>query len=206
MLIYLLLFSLNFFVLYNSTFLRNKINLSNNHYIQLITKINSIIHANIIVILSILFSFNIISVDTWAYWLNITRAYCLYDSLLILYYNPNKLMILHHFLLFYGTYSSFILKFPFQVAQGLLCESSNQHLHFGWFLIKKGKEKTLGFKINALILLVEFFLFRFLNFIYLTLFSLFYCDKIEFFILSLVTIMNIYWFSLLIKKAFKIDL
>lgn len=200
--IFFLLFNLNFFILYNSKFLRKKIKLSNNNYFNFVSKINSIIHAKIVVILSILLLFNIISIDSWSNWLSITRGYCLYDILFIIMFYPNKLMIFHHLLLFFGSFSSYTLIFPFKTAQGLLSENTNQHLYLGWLLIKKGKQKTWGFKLNAFILLLEFFILRVLNFMDITLYSYYNCNSIEFYILLSITIMNIYWFYLLLKKIF----
>ena len=199
---YSLLFTLNYYGLYNCNPLRNYIKLSNKDYIQLIGKINSVIHANTVVIMSLLFIFNIIEEENWIKCLDITRGYCLYDTLMILYYTPkDRNMIIHHLMLFFGTYSDFVSVYPMNVSYALIAESTNQHLYFGWLLIKKGKDKTWYFNINAVILLSMFLVFRVINFTYLFIFTLQKCSYLEPLAILPILLLNYYWFGLLLHKA-----
>ena len=86
------------------------------------------------------------------------------------------------------------------MAIALLSEISNQFLYFGWFLIKKKLENTLLFKINGIILLILFFIFRVFNFTYFSFFIFQNCSFFENIIFLPITLLNYYWFVLLIKK------
>lgn len=200
--LYSLSFFLNFFCLNSCNSLRNYINLTEYDYKHLLIRINSIIHANLIVLIGILFIIGFIDDSTWMLCLDITRGYCLYDTLMILYFTPKDFtMIIHHLMLFFGTYSHFISIYPIQAAIGLLSESSNQHLHFGWYMIKTKKTKSLLFKVNAAFLLLLFLFFRVINFTYLFLFACLNCSYIEPCLILPIMSMNYYWFYLLCQKA-----
>ena len=191
-----------FIYLYTHDTLRDRINLSEKDFIQLIGKINSVIHATIVVVMSVLFLFNLIDTETWVKCLEVTRGYCLYDAIMILYYTPkDRNMIIHHTMLFFGSYSNFISIYPDQVAYGLLAEITNQHLYFGWLLIKKGKDKTWYFNVNAVILLVFFLIFRVINFTYLFVYTLYNCSYLEPLAILPILLLNYYWFGLLLHKA-----
>ena len=199
---YSLGFALTYYGLYNYDYLRNIINLTEKDYVQLLGKINSVVHATIVVVMSIMLILGLIDASTWVMCLSVTRGYCLYDTLMILYYTPKyRNMIIHHLMLFFGTYSSFIMIYPEIAAYGLLAESTNQHLYLGWLLIKKGKENHWFFKVNAVILLSMFLVFRVLNFTYIFIFTLQNCSYIEPLVISPIMLLNYYWFGLLLQKA-----
>ena len=197
-------YSLGFYffnIFLKNTSLQKIIHFSDKDYTKLTGYINSCIHANIIYILSFLFLLNIIDFSIWVHCLDIIRGYCFYDNLLILYYNPyNYQMLIHHVLLFIGSYNNYIFKYPLWMAQGLLSEISNQFLYFGWFLIKKNLNNTLLFQINAVILLILFFIFRILNFSSFSFFIFQHCGIFENLIFLPITLLNYYWFYLLFKK------
>lgn len=202
MFIYSFGFAFIFLYLYTNDYIRNKINLPELDYIQLVGKINSVIHATIVVVMSVLFLFGSIDSETWIQCLEVTRGYCLYDTVMILYYTPkDRNMIIHHLMLFFGSYSNFISIYPEQVAYGLLAESTNQHLYFGWLLIKKGRDKTWYFNANAVILLVMFLIFRVINFTYMFIFAVQNCSYIEPLAILPILLLNYYWFCLLLHKA-----
>lgn len=197
-------YSLGFYffnIFLKNTSLQKIINFSDKDYTKLTGYINSCIHANIIWFSSFLFLINIIDFSVWIQCLNIIRGYCFFDTLLILYHNPfDYQMIIHHIILFIGTYNNYIFKYPSQMAIALLSEISNQFLYFGWFLIKKKLENTLLFKINGIILLILFFIFRVFNFTYFSFFIFQNCSFFENIIFLPITLLNYYWFVLLIKK------
>ena len=195
-------FAFSFLYLYTNDYLRNKFNLSEKDYIQLVGKINSVIHAKIVVVMSILFLCGLIDSETWIQCLEVTRGYCLYDTIMILYYTPkDRNMIIHHAMLFFGSYSNFISIYPEQTAFGLLAESTNQYLYLGWLLIKKGKENHWAFKVNAVLLLSMFLVFRVINFTSLFIFTLQNCSYLEPLAVLPILLLNYYWFYLLLRKA-----
>lgn len=190
-----------FNIFLKKSFLQKIINFSDQNYSKLIGYINSCIHAKIVYILSLLFILNIIDFSIWVHCLDIIRGYCFYDTILILYNDPyNYQMLIHHILFFIGSYNNYIYIYPLKMAFGLLSEISNQFLYFGWFLIKKNLHNTLLFKINSVILLILFFVFRVLNFSYFLFFISQYCDSYEFFMALPITLLNYYWFYLLFSK------
>ena len=156
-------YSLFFFIfLYclNNSPLQKITNLNNKSYFKLTDYIISCIHANCAYIISFLFLINFIDVSIWMNCLDITRGYCFYDTLMILYNNPYDYeMLIHHTMLFIGTYNNYIISYPYQAALALLSEISNQFLYFGWFLIQKKLKNTILFKINGIILLFLFFIY-----------------------------------------------
>ena len=199
------LFGLNYLCLNNTKSLQKYTRFNQKDYSQFILRINGIIHGNIISLFSLLFLSGIIDLETWLYCLDFTRGYCLYDMLMILQHMPiDTTMLIHHLMLFSGTYSNFVMIYPEQVAIGLLSELSNQHLHYGWMMIKLNKSDCLLFKINAVFLLGLFLLLRVINFTYLFLFACSNCSYIEPSVILPILSMNYYWFYLLSQKAFKL--
>jgi len=186
-----------------NTSLQEIINFSNKDFNKLVNYIISCIHANVICFLSFLFLLNIIDFSLWIHCLDIIRGYIFYDTINILYNNPyDYQMLIHHLLFFVGSYNNYILKYPSQMALGLLSEISNQFLYFGWFLIKNNFQNTKLFQINAIILLILFFIFRVLNFSYMSFFILQHCSTFENLMFLPITLLNFYWFYLLFKKFF----
>jgi len=188
------------FYLKKSSF-QSIVNLRENSYLKLINYINSCIHAKIVYVLSFLLLMNFIDVSVWSNCLDVTRGYCFYDTLMILYQNPlDYQMLIHHLILFIGTYNYYVILYPYQIALALLSETSNQFLYIGWFLIKKNLKNTMIFKINGIILLILFFLFRVINFTYLSFFIFTNCSFYENILFLPITLLNYYWFFLLVKK------
>jgi len=195
-------FAANYMFLHNFTSLQRYIGFGNSNYSQLIGRINGTIHGNLISLLAASYLFGMIDTETWLSCLDITRGYCLYDTLMILYFTPGDIgMLAHHTMLFLGTYSNFISVYPSQVALGLLSELSNQNLHLGWLMIKLQKYDCLLFKINAIMLLVLFLFFRVINFTYLFIFSYNNCSYLEPIVISPILLLNYYWFYLLSGKV-----
>jgi hypothetical protein len=191
----------NFFL--TKTSLQKYLKFSDKDYFKLFGYINSCIHANIIYISSFLFLINVIDFSIWIHCLDIIRGYCFYDIFFIIYQNPyDYQMIFHHIIFFVATYNSYIYIYPYKMAFGLLSEISNQFLYFGWFLIKKKLDNTLLFQINGIILLILFFIFRVLNFTNFSFFIFEYCGIFECLMFLPVTLLNYYWFSLLLRKFF----
>lgn len=185
----------------NNSSLQRIINLNNSSYNKLTSYINSCVHAKIVYVLSFLFLINVIDVSIWKICLDITRGYCFYDTLMVLFNDPYDYQtLIHHIFLFIGTYSYYITLYPHQTAIALLSEITNQFLYIGWLLIKKDLKDTIYFKINGMILLISFFLFRIINFTYLLYFLITYCDIYNSIIFIPITLLNYYWFYLLIQK------
>jgi len=116
--------------------------------------------------------------------------YIIHHSLIIIGTIPfileqNKLLILPKF------YRKFI-------ALNYLSESSTIFLNICWLILKNGGEKSKLFKINAILTLVCFFIFRIVNFTYISINLIDY--KFLFMLQGILTGLNYNWFYKLIKK------
>jgi len=202
-----LLFFLNFI---NMKFVSEKmlrVRVSQKTLINGISKINSIIHSIIIVIVSSNFINNKISEETFIANLTVTRAFLLYDFItMCFYYNyfPGvKLALLHHLVFFIGMHVNTINIYPQLAAQGLRAEITNIPLYFGWFLIKVGMMRHPIFVLNAFMLLTLFFVYRVYNFTQLFLIAFGMRDtEVETSVLCVIMLLNIYWFTKLLEKFY----
>ena len=84
-------FAFTYLYLYTNDYIRDRINLPEKDYVQFVGKINSVIHATIVVVISVLFIFGLIDSESWIQCLEVTRGYILCDTLVILYYTPKDI-------------------------------------------------------------------------------------------------------------------
>jgi len=130
----------------------------------------------------------------------ISRMYVLYDIVMILLnFNLNEL--LHHIVFYIGMLAN-DEEISWLVALGLFAEMTNFNLYFGWFLLSLGYNNTIAFKINALMLLVVYFVTRVINYGYLS-YAIFniYGFEFRFLMLPALWVLNIHWFKTLVNKA-----
>lgn len=206
------LFIVNFFTILficrSSNYFRfNIFGFNNKNLINFILKINSIIHGLIIWYISIRYLSNNVEEETFLHYIEMSKGYLIYDTLMTLYYhkyvNGLKLMIIHHSLFFVALHSPLLVIYKHLAAQALKAEITNVFLYFGWFLLKKRWNNSIIFFINAGILLTLFLQYRVLNFTNLFIVSLsiegVIMERIFIFVLM---IMNIYWFVRLLEKFF----
>jgi len=132
-------------------------------------------------------------------------AYFLYDTIAMLCFDFKKsfLFYIHHlsFVFTYLYFNNLFDIYKYEINNFFLCEISQIFLIHCWLSLTFFNKKY--FKINAILLLLTYFIFRVINFTYYTYLSLvtnLYIFPICLTILS----MNLYWFYLLIKKAINI--
>lgn len=172
------------------------------------TRVNSIIHSfNIFFISNNIITGKITS-EEFLEKINITRAYLLYDMLIMIYYYefhlPNFfIMMVHHSLFFCGLFFDTVNQYPVLLAHGLTAEITNPFLYLGWYLIKMKKTNIFVFKLDSIILVLLFFLYRVINFIQLFLIGIAEKKWVETFIFFIIMDMNLLWFIKLIYKCIR---
>lgn len=208
-LLYTLFFTLN---LYNfqliGKFFFNSFGFNNKDLYNFVSKINSIIHAIYIVIVSKHFIHDNIDKNTFLESLDVTKAYLIYDTLtMVLYYkyvSSLPLMVCHHLAFLLSLFSKSVENYPKFVALGLIAEITNLSLYFGWFLMKKRLGDSILFIINGVLLITTFFYYRVFNFTSLFLIVLSLPDKKnETLFIFIIMLLNIYWFTRLIEQFIK---
>ena len=187
---------------------------NNKIYVELASKIVSLVHSFLITYYSVLYLLDIYDDITYTSKFYITYSYLIYDIILITYYHKYfaseyKFTIIHHVSFILGLYYTLNYKLA---AQCLLAEITNPFLYFGWLLVKINKNNTFIFKVNGILLYVLFFIFRFCNMGYLNYIGFFtntqnilYIEKICILFLFLL---NANWFRLLSLKfinMFKVE-
>lgn len=202
---YLLLFCVNFLNLkIGGKFFFNSFGFSHKDYINLISRINSIIHTIIITNICNNFLTGKINQEIFIENLEITKAYIIYDFLILFYYfkemNSPYLMIIHHIVFLISLFSNKLNMYPYYVAEGLFSEITNIPLYMCWFLLKIKKTKISLFLTNSVITITLFYKFRVITFTKLFLISLSEQEHNESIILFIIMSLNIYWFVLLIMK------
>ena len=170
----------------------------------LVSRIISCQHAFLSSYGSYLYLNNYIDYKEWnTRYVMISKMYLLYD-LFIVILNFNKNDFIHHIVFYIGIVNNSVAVSTY-AARSLYAELSNFNLNFGWFLINIGKDKTILFRINALLLLIVFFIFRVLNYAYIT-FDIFWNLGFQYinFVIPALWSLNIFWFKLLLGKAMKL--
>ena len=199
-------FIINFFTLLFSlkTFF-NSFGLSYKNLIQLIVKINSIIHGLIICYISQRYLSNTVTDEIFMNYIEMSKAYLVYDMWIMVYYHKYipglKLGFVHHLLFFVSLYSPFLSTHKELAAKALTAEITNLFLYFGWLLLKKGYGKSMVFLLNGVILITLFLIYRVLNFTNLFIISLAVKNaRFEQIFIFIITAMNIFWFVKLLEK------
>ena len=171
--------------------------------------INSIAHGILIFTSSYTFMSQKMSIDEYLAYIEMTKGYLFQDLILLIYFHKVidgfVLMLFHHIIFFTVLYSEFVGIYPYLLAKALTCEITNFFLYGGWFLIQLGLQDTFIFVMNGIILVTLFFYFRVYNFLSLFIFALevpeAYFPSIT---LLIVSLLNVYWFVLLLEKLMKI--
>lgn len=186
------------------------LNVPDPYRLILVSRYISTIHAILITTLSLLYLNGVINTETNIFQClgsAIPIGYLIHDTQLI-YWVPalnDKYMIFHH-LCFIGLMYVAPVNFPIHTARGLLSELSVPFLNLGWIMIKSNLDKKYRylFNCNAIIVLILFLIFRVYTFVSFT---------IESFQLGLwgifpfvagISVLNIHWFGILVKKIFKL--
>jgi hypothetical protein len=143
---------------------------------KLITRYVSILHSLFVAASSTLYLLSYMSPETWAVLQSAVIAYCVYDVLINFEdpekYNISRLMIFHHFILFYFSYIVFP-HYPILVSIGYLSEWSNIPLHISYHIIHTPHIAYRKiFVMFKTLTIVSFFILRVVNFTYLIYISL----------------------------------
>ena len=205
---YFILFSLNFVNLkILGDYFFHSFRFSQKTYVNLLGKINSIIHS--IIIVSACLNYNSGKIEEYNFYdyLEVTKAYLIYDIFMMTFYYHHMVnyyqTLIHHILLLSALFMPSIKQYPEYVSQGLVAELTNIPLYFGWLLIQIDRKKSILFVINALLLLTLFLKFRVMNFIQLWLIALAEKLQIEAMFIFILALLNTYWFIKLLEKFFK---
>lgn len=185
-------------------------NIANIH--KLSSYINTYIFSFLVVTLILTIHFNnnefdeFDKFDNYVYLLDLFRDYFIYDIVNMTVFSNFKRNIpfyIHHslFLISYIYYYEYLLDFRLHMIKILFCEITQFFLINCWVLHKFTNYNKL-LKINGILLLFTFFIFRVVNFIYHTFIafhilpeSIFYTS----YLMVILTSLNIYWFYLLFK-------
>ena len=167
----------------------------------------SIIHSLLISVSCTLYLLNFLSKSYNSFCINLSIGYTIYDMTIVINHYDKfdwKGITLHHtamILLLSGRESYFN-----EVSIGLLSEISTVFLNISWILYQSNRTDNIFFKINSITVLIFYFFTRVLNFPYLTYVSIVNYDLHYIFcvMIFLLSILNIYWFKLLILKALSV--
>lgn len=138
--------------------------------------------------------------------LDMFRDYFLYDIVNMTVFSSFRKNIpfyIHHliFLISYFNYYEYLIDFRIHLVKILACEITQFFLINCWFLHKFTNYRSL-LRINGILLLITFFIFRIINFLYHTFISFYILPDYMFYtsyLLIIITSLNIYWFYLLYK-------
>ncbi len=175
------------------------------------SKLLALLHSSTALIIATLFLSKVIKLSTWAFLINITRGY-LIAALVIHFFYPNTSHsfftdLMHHIPFFCITL--YIHKYPKYIAMGFFSEAALLPMYSTWYLLKWSLQNSLSFKLFALLTLVLYLVCRVLLFTYLF-WGMWknYRDKrkgttlLEAILILPITILNYYWFGLLLQKAY----
>lgn len=150
--------------------------------------------------------------DNMDIYFSISLGYAIFDSYRAFkkketeYIVHHLIMIISLFPIILNYYNLIILNnlYYYFISRAFLSESSTIFLNNCWLSIKQNKNHNIEFKINSLLLIVLFFLFRIVNFTNL-IYSIYGTEYNKFLILHLpLTFLNYIWFYKLIKKSLEI--
>jgi len=169
------------------------------------TYIYSLVHSLVISISGMCFLFGLIPKSAMDISLNFTMGYVLYDIGVIMNDKsiPNRIeVIVHHVIL----YMMLTLRESFFVecVFGMLSEISTIFLNTSWIMYQSGNTNSLIFCLNKYAIIITYLIFRVVNFPVLIIYGImnnlnlgwiFYLGA------AVITILNFYWFVLLLRKA-----
>lgn len=165
-------------------------------------------------LLSSCFSFafinNTISQNTYLNLITVSAAFALFDITLLIdprnKVNTKSLLIFHHLMIILGVFlitdymrvKDIYVKY---VAFNFLSEISTPFLNLSIFLNKKNFAQSIIFKINSMIVMLSYFLFRIVIPAQIT-YELYYNEPFIILMLQLtLSSMNYFWFYKLCKKC-----
>ena len=184
----------------------NKID--NKYIIPWITYLYSTIHAILSFSSSLGYLLGYVSYEIWYKTIMFTMAYSIYDFGMVWknkkYFKRYYEILIHHSIMGIGCYYSVYNKYI--MAMGLLSESSTIFFNICWFLIHIDLKNSILFKISSLTTVICYFIFRIVNFSYITWFVLKYHSDlyIACYGMPLLLFLNFKWFYLLISKYLNI--
>lgn len=171
-------------------------------------RIISSIHGLCAVLFVSLYLRKYISFITWYKLLSISIGFLIFDLARHFFFEPINFHAIiepciHHTVVLL-VIVSYLYKYPRLSALGFLSELTTPILYTSWYLLKGGYTDTVYFKVSAVCLLIGFLLFRVCNFsrIYWELYKQ-KASTFELFGFGSIVLMNYFWFSLLLKQAFK---
>ena len=166
------------------------------------SRIISSTHAMILSFFSTLYLIDIIDYEYWITFLPICSSFGLFDlTLVTIHYSKFKKnyvpIFIHHSLLVFGP---LLVTHPnsYVMAQSFLFENTVPILDFSWYLYHTNHNESLLFKVNAVVGLISFFLFRIVNNFYLLTQSVQFNSLFQLATVSFMGL-NIYWFYSLVK-------
>lgn len=166
------------------------------------SRVVSSTHAVILSFFSFLYLSKIISYDYWTSFLPVCSSFGMFDLTLVTIHYPTFKkgyvpILIHHTLLIFGPllvtqHNSYVM------AQSFLFEVTVPILDFSWYLYHTNNNESVLFKINAMVGIISFFIFRIVNNFYLLTQSVRFNIIFQFVTVSFM-LLNIYWFYFLTK-------
>ena len=156
--------------------------------------------------------FHKVSYKIWGHFLEIARGFLLYDAILLMLYSGEiasskqllLITLLHHLIIFVATYYR---RYDALLAQGFLSELTIPLLYYVWYLGKWGLTQTAFFSFLAMSTLSLFLVLRVVSFSYFLVYLVIKKnsfsgkrDVLAILGMSLLTVMNYYWFYCLALK------
>ena len=92
---------------------------------------------------------------------------------------------------------------PVELAYGLLAELTNIPMNIGWFMIQTNSTDSFGFRFVTVVCLLMYFLTRVVNFTVLVYTAMLKAEYAVVILGGILTAMNYYWFSLLVRKSYQ---
>lgn len=136
---------------------------------------------------------------------SLSFAYVIVDMWLLYIRQKIDIMnIIHHIAMMAAMLYSIVFNFQWFLLLGITSEITTPFLHYAYYCKEEKITQSLSFKICSIMLIVLYFIFRIVNFGFLTIYPMwlenYYGISI---IMGTLWIMNISWFNLLCSKAYK---
>jgi len=135
----------------------------------------------------------------------ISLSYLITDTFHHIIYKTITLQdIIHHSMMSIAIIYSFYLQHYWYLLLGITSEITGPCLHYCYYCNKENNKKNIYFKISSILLLLFYFVFRIINFGYISYAS--FNGKVYgiFFSMFMLFIINCWWFNILINKAWDV--
>ena len=170
------------------------------------SRVVSSLHCVTAVTLAVLYLAGLVSEGYWLLCLNISVGYLVHDLLLVStearVRNVND--VIHH--VAFITVITFADSYPYQMARGILAETSLPFLYAGWAMLRlqltHSYKKT--FWTCSVVGVLLFFIFRVVNFTQLVYYSYYHASMLVTCAGGALAGLNYYWFAKLVKIALKV--